>query len=398
MTAVFAAMTVLCLVVLMAMAIKVDTLDREARIATESAQQVELVAAQVDYDADGLNLGGLDSRTSLPDGEVFGVVSGGKIVTAAPSQDYLPTDAGLATIVAAMTPTTPATRFVLPNALGATYRWAAVPVLNLGRVGAVVIVGGPTPGAAEHQQLIELLAITVIVLTILAAAGGHAISGLAMRPALQGLERQEQFLVEASHEMRTPLARLQLILDVDGRDPTLTDRDTIDRAASQVISLSDLVTGLLARAHTQDGKVEVTFRRLRLDQLIETQTRDFPGHDIRFRSLAEAPIVTANPELLAQAVRNLIDNALSHGGRTTVEVSVSARSFTVTDHGPGIRADERDDVRRPGVGAASGTGRGLTIVDWIADLHQGFLTLTDTPGGGLTATVTLGSPPPERTP
>ncbi|ARC58561.1 Sensor histidine kinase TmoS [Frondihabitans sp. 762G35] len=397
MTVVFAGTTVLCLVVLAVIAIRVDTSERESRIATESAQQVSLVADQVQFGTHGLELGALDQRTALPDDEVYGVVSGGKIVLASPSQEVLPTDAGLATIVRSMTTTTTVARFVLPTSTGEVYRWAAVPVLDLGRVGAVVIVGGPTPGADEHRSLVSFLTGTVALLTVLAALVGHAVSGLAMRPALRSLERQEQFLVEASHELRTPLARLSLILDVEGRDPALTDRDTIDRAAAQVRGLGDLVTGLLARARAQDGRADLEFRPLRLDQLVEAQVREYAPE--RFRSSADAApsVVTGNPELLAQAVRNLLENALRYGGGGVVDVTVGPRSFAVADHGPGIAEGLRAEVRNAGVGAGSGTGRGLAIVEWIAEVHHGTLHLTDTPGGGLTATLTLGATD-ERTP
>lgn len=399
MTAVFAGTTILCLLVLAAIAIRVDEADRESKIATESAQQVLLIASQVNFDNGPLELGGLDDRTAgLADNEVYGVISDGKIVLASPSQSLLPTDAGLQTIVSSMTTKTQENRFVLSTSTGETYRWAAVPILRLGAVGAVVVVGGPTPGADQHRELVELLAVTVAILAVLAAAGGHVISGLAMRPALRSLERQEQFLVEASHELRTPLARLSLILDVDGRDPKLTDQDTIHRATAQVRSLTDLVTGLLDRARSQDGRMNVEFTRLRLDQLVETQLHNYPGDEIRLVFAADGPVVTANPEMVAQAVRNLIENALRYGGDAGVDVVVGEASVSVIDHGPGITATARHAVRGAGVGALQGSGRGLAIVDWVADIHGGALRLSDTPHGGLTATLTLGTPRPPSTP
>lgn len=392
MTAVFATTSALCLLLLAAIAVRVDLADREAKIATEVSQQAVLRAADVDYDEHGLDLNQLDASQPPPEEEVVGVITDNKIVFASPSQRFLPTNSSLGDIVKALTPTTPVARFVLPTDSGQTYRWAAVPVLNLGKVGAVVIVGGPTPGLHEHRFFAEMLIVTVAALTLLAAAAGHLISGIAMRPARKSLERQEQFLAEASHELRTPLARLGLILDVETRDPDRTDRDTISRAAAEVKSLAGLVTGLMARARDEEGRPQAEFRRLRLDQLIESQVRQYPSKTVTVHLPHEAPVVFANPDLLAQALWNLLDNANRYAGELPIDVIVGERSFTIRDHGAGIEPRLHRSIRRPGVGSAEGTGRGLAIVEWIAQLHHGVLSFAETPHGGLTVTFTIGRP------
>jgi two-component system OmpR family sensor kinase len=104
---------------------------------------------------------------------------------------------------------------------------------------------------------------------------------------------------------------------------------------------------------------------------------------------AEPVVVTANPELVAQAVRNLVDNALRHGA-APVRVVVRPGEVEVSDAGPGIPLARRRRMRRPGVGRGEGTGTGLAIVEWVARVHGGVLTLDADPAGGLLARLVLG--------
>ena len=103
---------------------------------------------------------------------------------------------------------------------------------------------------------------------------------------------------------------------------------------------------------------------------------------------APATVVTANPELVGQAVRNLVDNALRHGA-PPVRVAVRAGEVEVSDSGDGIAPTRRRRMRRPGVGRGEGTGTGLAIVAWVARVHGGSLRLGSGPAGGLQAVLVL---------
>ncbi len=130
---------------------------------------------------------------------------------------------------------------------------------------------------------------------------------------------------------------------------------------------------------------------MRLDQLVETTVEELPDHE-SVTVTAEPVVVRGDPDLLAQAVRNLVENAQRHGGPagSPVEVGVTPGLVTVRDHGDGVPLADRERVFARGVtGTGPGTGAGLAIVRWVAGLHHGSARLTDAPGGGLLAELRL---------
>ncbi len=224
---------------------------------------------------------------------------------------------------------------------------------------------------------------------VAAAALGHVISGFAMRPAVRGLADTERFLVEASHELRTPLTVLAVILD-EARARGEPDESVV-RARRQVDRLTSITSALLLRARASAGTTAVALEPLRLDQVVEASVAEAAPEalaDGRVTVEAPATVATANPELVAQAVRNLVDNALRHGA-PPVLVTVRPGEVEVSDAGGGIPPVRRRRMRRPGVGRGEGTGTGLAIVEWVARVHGGSLQLGTGPGGGLRARLVL---------
>ncbi|MFH9354598.1 sensor histidine kinase [Kitasatospora sp. NPDC017646] len=279
------------------------------------------------------------------------------------------------------------TVLVTAEADGRDIRWAAAPVWDGDRIGAAVLVGAdPAQSQAAHDRLVRWLTLGCAALVLAAAAVGHLLSGRAMRPALRGLEQQEQFLAEAAHELRTPLATLRLVVEGGSTSPTRAPAalDEAVRLTDRLGRLGRLVTGLLARARVEAGTQEIEFTLLRLDQLVEQTIEELPD-STGVTVATEATIVNGDPELLAQAARNLVENALRHGGGGPVDVSVTAGRIAVRDHGPGVPAKDRTRVfERHVTGATStGTGTGLAIVRWVAELHNGTARLSPAPGGGL---------------
>ncbi|GAB2862707.1 hypothetical protein GCM10027200_74010 [Lentzea nigeriaca] len=246
-------------------------------------------------------------------------------------------------------------------------RVAAAPVWDESRIGAVVLVSAGPPGEG-HAVLVRWLWIGCSALVLVAAAAGHLLSKLSMRPAVRTLAEQEQFLAEAAHELRTPLATLRLV--ADSRDPAEVRR-LVDR-------LGHLVTGLLTRARVRGGTQEIERTPLRLDQLVEQVVDELQAGGVTV--MAEPVVVHGDPELLAQAVRNLVDNALRHGGGEVV-VSVRDGVVSVVDGGPGLGRSR----------SGTGNGIGLAIVRWVAGLHGGSAVLADGERGGVRAELRLPS-------
>ena len=110
------------------------------------------------------------------------------------------------------------------------------------------------------------------------------------------------------------------------------------------------------------------------------------------------PDVTADRASLRAVLRNLLSNAITYRGDERATVSVTSEQVAesmvlrVVDHGPGIPAESLEEVLRPLVRLRKdvpGAGLGLAVVSRIAIAHGGSLRLSQTPGGGATATVVL---------
>jgi two-component system, OmpR family, sensor kinase len=211
---------------------------------------------------------------------------------------------------------------------------------------------------------------------------------------------QRAFVADASHELRTPLTviRGQLEVLVAHDEPSPAEVRRVERLVqAEIARISRLVDDLLLLAKTE----QTEFLRVQLIEL-----RAYVGElwnaasllaDRRFE-LAEVPrgALQADPDRLAQALRNLIGNAIEHTapGTGLVRMRVQALPgrrlrFLVEDDGPGIPLDQRERVfrrfHRTDIArdrASGGTGLGLAIVRAIADAHGGTVSAGESPEGG----------------
>ena len=388
MTLLFASTTAACLVVLAAVAIRIDSASRRSGLDHEVGSRAAGLSRAVWFDAGVLHLEPLREDELAQGAQVLAVLQAapGKTPTVrnvVPGRSSLPDTDELDEVWHRVLDEQETVQVSASATKGGRLRWAAAPVWDDDRIGAAVLVGTELARSEhDHDLLVRWLALGCTALVCCAAAVGHLLSGRAMRPALRGLGQQEQFLAEAAHELRTPLATLRLVVERNGSS---------DEALRLVDRLSRLVTGLLARARLESGAQRVELVPLRLDQLVETTVEELPDHE-SVTVTAEPVVVRGDPDLLAQAVRNLVENAQRHGGPagSPVEVGVTPGLVTVRDHGDGVPLADRERVFARGVtGTGPGTGAGLAIVRWVAGLHHGTARLTDAPGGGLLAELRL---------
>ncbi|WP_030246895.1 sensor histidine kinase, partial [Streptomyces sp. NRRL S-350] len=395
-TLLFAATTAVCLLVLATIAVRTDAHSRANDLDNDVLHRADGLARAVFYEADGtLYLDPLQDDDLAHGADALGVLQAS--TTAQPqlrhaytSPATMPDQANLDEIWQLVQHDRQTALFTAQTTDGREYHWAAAPVWNGDKLDAAVLVGDdPALSHAAHDRLLRWLALGSAALVLAAAAVGHLLSGRAMRPALRGLEQQEQFLAEAAHELRTPLATLRLVVEKGSTSPKRAPA-ALDEAVRLVDRMGRLVTGLLARARVEAGTQEIESTRLRLDQLVEQTVEELPDRTGVTVS-SKAVIVDGDPELLGQAVRNLVENALRHGGGTPVEVSVTAGRVAVRDHGPGVPAEDRERIfeRRVTGAASGGTGTGLAIVRWVAELHGGSARLSQAPGGGALAELLL---------
>jgi two-component system OmpR family sensor kinase len=228
---------------------------------------------------------------------------------------------------------------------------------------------------------------------VLAEAFDHMLDRLQ-----DAFDRQTAFVADASHELRTPLTVIRGQIEV----LALTahpDRDEVRRVESlvgvEVERMSRLVEDMLLLA--QAGEAE--FLRpsvIQLRPFVLDLVRGLANLAARRLVVGTLPevLVEADEDRLAQAVRNLLRNAIAHTAEDgTVSLGVEAADgrvrFVVDDDGPGIPPDQRtavfDRFRRLDGGRArntGGAGLGLAIVEAIARAHGGRVWADAAPSGG----------------
>ena len=215
-------------------------------------------------------------------------------------------------------------------------------------------------------------------------------------------QKQRQFVSDASHELRSPLASIRTNLEVALHNPDRADWPAVaQRALAEDVRMEDTVSELLdlARLDEAEGPAPLeTLPEVDLDELVlddTVQQRRVPVDTGR----VSAGRVHGRRDQLQRVVRNLLDNAARHA---TSMVAVELRStddaveLTVDDDGPGIPAEERelvferftrlDDGRARDAG---GLGLGLSMVKSITEHHGGTVVIEDAPIGGARLRVRL---------
>ena len=198
------------------------------------------------------------------------------------------------------------------------------------------------------------------------------------------IRRQQRFVADASHELRSPLTRIRAELEVDlatgePADPTRTEQSVLD----ETLHLQQLVEDLLHLARGDDGIADSDFRPVDLDDIVLREARRLRERGrvaVDLKGVAAAQTI-GDPHQLSRAVRNLFDNAERHAASTVtvgLDESEGRVLLTVSDDGDGISPEDRDviferftrldDARARDTG---GTGLGLAIVRDIVQRHHG---------------------------
>lgn len=219
-----------------------------------------------------------------------------------------------------------------------------------------------------------------------------------------------------AHDLRTPLAELRARLEAidrrlaSGAGQGTDLRDAVQDAVGDVDKLVDVFNALLRLAAIDSGARRAGFRTVELAPLVAQVGEVYgPLAEARGASLSVDATpgveVTGDPDLIAQAVGNLLDNAIKYAPGTAISLRLERQddgraAIAVADRGPGIPAADRDKViERFHRGDASrnspGLGLGLAEVAAVAKLHGGSLELADN-APGLLATLVLGGGPTDR--
>ncbi|MFI7113261.1 DUF4153 domain-containing protein [Nonomuraea sp. NPDC050227] len=218
----------------------------------------------------------------------------------------------------------------------------------------------------------------------------------AMAADLGEVDRQRRELVaNVSHELRTPITGLRAVLEnvVDG--VSAPDPVTMRTALAQTERLGRLVAQLLDLSRLDSGVRLIEPEAVALAPLVEQAVREasLAREDVTIEASAPAGLgVRADPDLLAQVLANLLDNAVRHsppGGVVTVACGAErdGARLVVADQGPGIPAAARGRVferfSRLDAGRAAdsgGAGLGLAIVKEVVELHGGSIRIDECAG------------------
>jgi signal transduction histidine kinase len=202
----------------------------------------------------------------------------------------------------------------------------------------------------------------------------------------------KSLLANASHELRSPLARIRMAAEMLKSDAKPEVRAELERDIAELDALVDeiLVASRLDALDTLEARAEVDLLALAAEECARVDA-----------ALDGAPAtVHGDLRLLRRMIRNLLENARRYGGDSLIEVSVkpsgkNAATLTVCDRGPGVPEGERERIFEPfyrPIGAGErqgGVGLGLALVRQIARKHGGDAKCLARPGGGSCFEVTL---------
>ena len=217
---------------------------------------------------------------------------------------------------------------------------------------------------------------------------GHAF--IEMKRRLERMiDQRTTMLAGVSHDLRTVLTRFRLSLEL------LDEATEVEEMRGDVNEMSRMLEGYLAFARGDAGEQpEAIDVRALLDALKTDAER--LGHKTEF-SITGDPVAVVRPRSFKRCLTNLVLNAVRYAERIEIDAVHDARVLTITvdDDGLGIPPDRREDVFKPflrldkarTLDSSGGTGLGLTIARDIARAHGGDITLSESPLGGLRATV-----------
>lgn len=219
----------------------------------------------------------------------------------------------------------------------------------------------------------------------------------------QLIDSQRRLLHDVSHEVRSPLARMQLAIDLARQQPEKVDaaierieRESgrIDRLMEELLTLSRLEAGAYGDLDDPVDIIEL------IDEIVEDAQFEAQakGCRVEFASLPHV-IVKGRVELLQRAIENVIRNAVKHTRRDSqvgVAVSKAGNSLIIriSDEGPGLPASALGTIFEPFVRfhedrGNDGYGLGLAITREVVEAHRGSIRATNRDGGGLCVEINL---------
>jgi signal transduction histidine kinase len=220
------------------------------------------------------------------------------------------------------------------------------------------------------------------------------------------IDGQTRLLHDVSHELRSPLARLQAAIGLAHQQPEKAHA-TLERIERESVRMDKLVGELLTLARLESGSVtapkEAVSMAELLDEIVADAEFEAASTDRAIELRGEAEVaVTGQADLLARAIENIVRNAIKHspaGGTVRVELDTDQAKqrlhIRVLDRGPGVAEQDLQTIFQPFFRSTDtpkdveGHGLGLAIAQQVVHTHGGTLTASNREGGGLCVQITL---------
>jgi two-component system, OmpR family, sensor histidine kinase CiaH len=261
----------------------------------------------------------------------------------------------------------------------------------------------------QYQHSLQALLAVLLGVSLLGLLAAAAISGVLARRALGpiqlALRRQRDFVADAAHELRTPLAIQRTAMELGLAADTGTEQQgTIEQALRQTVHLTRLVDHLSLLARADSGAMTLERAPVDLARLASETAGGVAilAEERGVRLCVEAPQETrvlGDAGRLRQVLLILLDNALKYtpdGGGITVRVARAGgqAQLEVRDSGPGLAPADLPHLferfyRADKARSSGGTGLGLAIGRWIAEAHGGHIMAANASEGGALFTVTF---------
>lgn len=224
--------------------------------------------------------------------------------------------------------------------------------------------------------------------------------GEVMNGMLERIDRADgvtrEFLSNASHELRSPLATIRAVVEGEPSPPGTRAHERDRVVQNEVFRMQRLVDDLLTLAKADDARLDLAHEEVDLDDLVDVEVRRLRATStLTVSASIEAARVVGDPGRLHQVLRNLCDNAVRHG-ETRVALTLTTEGhearLTVDNDGPPIPVELREVVfdrfvrlqnarERRHESTPGGSGLGLAIARTIVDAHAGRLEVADHPDG-----------------